>query len=414
MTTFTSTQQIRIDPALRGEEYRTAIEVPITQGGVITDINVSVDIEHTWVSDLTLKLESPSGKIVTLIARKGGSGDNMQDTLFDDEATISGSAGRAPFTGSFTPQSPLSTFDGDRSEGTWVLSVTDSARLDGGLIKGWTLDIETAAPPVISTGFPIELNFVVATNAAVRAVFERAALRWSSIILGPSVPVVLRDGERVEGVKIDVDISPIDGQFGILGQAGPTLIRNGNFLPIKGRMQFDSADVAALLNSGQLENTILHEMGHVLGIGTLWRFKSLLSGAGGSNPIFTGAAATREWEALSGITNSPGVPVANVGGQGSRDAHFREAIFVAELMTPDLNPEVNPNPLSRMTIASLADIGYDVSFDAADPYTLPGRLQALVAGSDVVGAGCRCGIRDWVTFDAVTAMNIIDPEIFEG
>jgi hypothetical protein len=38
------------------------------------------------------------------------------------------------------------------------------------------------------------------------------------------------------------------------------------------------------------------------------------------------------------------------------------------------------NPLSRMTAASLKDIGYTVNLDAAEPYSLPSHLEMAEAG----------------------------------
>jgi hypothetical protein len=43
------------------------------------------------------------------------------------------------------------------------------------------------------------------------------------------------------------------------------------------------------------------------------------------------------------------------------------------------------NPLSRLSIASLADMGFQVDPDQADPYSLPGsllRLQRLLEAGD--------------------------------
>jgi hypothetical protein len=75
----------------------------------------------------------------------------------------------------------------------------------------------------------------------------------------------------------------------------------------------------------------MHEMGHVLGIGTIWSSLGLLSGAGGSNPMFTGAQATAAYNQIFG-TSASGVPVENSGGSGTRDAHWRESIFNTEQM----------------------------------------------------------------------------------
>src|SRR5207302_10832308 len=76
--------------------------------------------------------------------------------------------------------------------------------------------------------------------------------------------------ETVDDVLIFVTLDSIDGPGKILGQAGPCFIRTQGRLPIVGIMHFDTADVANLENSGQFKSVILHEMGHVLGFGTIW------------------------------------------------------------------------------------------------------------------------------------------------
>jgi hypothetical protein len=64
------------------------------------------------------------------------------------------------------------------------------------------------------------------------------------------------------------------------------------------------------------------------------------------------------------------VPVENTGGGGTRDSHWRESVHNAELMTGWIEGGGTPNPLSVITIGSLADLGYAVNMEAADPYVL--------------------------------------------
>ena len=59
-------------------------------------------------------------------------------------------------------------------------------------------------------------------------------------------------------------------------------------------MRLDTDDLDSLETQGLLGDVILHEMGHVIGFGTLWDTKGLLEGAigsGGSDPHFVGADA---------------------------------------------------------------------------------------------------------------------------
>ncbi len=128
------------------------------------------------------------------------------------------------------------------------------------------------------------------------------------------------------------------------------------------------ADLASMEANGTLRDVVLHEIGHVLGIGTLWQSLGLLVGAGTSNSGFIGSRAVAEYNTLTG-GHFTSVPVENAGGRGTRDAHWRESVFGSELMTGYVGPGVNL-PLSRLTVASLADLGYQVNLSAADPYQL--------------------------------------------
>ena len=93
----------------------------------------------------------------------------------------------------------------------------------------------------------------------------------------------------------------------------------------KGIMTFDTPDFNAQLesNAQALFNTVLHEMGHILGIGTLWRPQFLenpVFGFGPPNfnnqPTFTGAEAGVANAQLTQI-GAPQVLVENSGGQGT-------------------------------------------------------------------------------------------------
>jgi hypothetical protein len=222
----------------------------------------------------------------------------------------------------------------------------------------------TVTPPVAAAGaFTIALRMTGLT-ASQATIFERAADRWEEVIVG-DLPDATYGGVYVDDLLIDASAVPIDGPYGILGSAGPDYVRAGSLLPIHGVMEFDTADLARLEADGSLFYTVVHEIGHVLGIGTLWEPLGLLTGAGGTDPRFVGPRATAEYNAIFGRAEA-GVPVENTGGAGTRDGHWRESVFDQEVMTGWLDAGVNP--LSRITIASLADLGYVVDLTVADPF----------------------------------------------
>lgn len=199
-----------------------------------------------------------------------------------------------------------------------------------------------------------------------RDVFIQSAERWDAIIDTSFSPVTV-NGRQLDGIFINASIEAIDGPAGVLGQAGPTVLRPGNELPVEGIMQFDTADVERLEAEGSFEDVVLHEMAHVLGFGTLWGRAGLVEASGTNDPRFTGVAATGEYTTLGGTSDA--VPIANTGGAGTREGHWRELIFGDELLTGFLSGA--QRPISRLSVASFADLGYSVDITAADDYALP-------------------------------------------
>jgi len=138
-----------------------------------------------------------------------------------------------------------------------------------------------------------------------------------------------------------------------------------------------------LENEGLLQAVILHEMGHVLGFGTLWgpQFFNLLQDPSDPDPVppladthFTGADAIAAFNAAGGTAYTGAkVPVMNIGGAGTVNSHWRDEVFDPELMTGFLS--AGPNPLSAISVRSLQDLGYTVSVAGADPFTLAPGLR---------------------------------------
>jgi hypothetical protein len=253
---------------------------------------------------------------------------------------------------------------------TYVASAKPAARLMG------------AAAAAAASAYKIEVRFLGGLNTAQKNAFKAAADRWARVIVG-DLPSVTVDGEVIDDLLILAQGVAIDGPGKILGQAGPSHLRPASagqfkFLPVKGIMSFDSADLAQMQSDGTLKDVIAHEMGHVIGIGTVWDRKGLLKDAGQPTVRFVGKNARREFGKLQ--KKGPlDVPVENTGGPGTADAHWRESVFRNELMSGFI--AAPGNPLSRVTVASLQDIGYEVDLSKAEPYALPNLLAIAASGA---------------------------------
>lgn len=260
--------------------------------------------------------------------------------------------------------------------------------------------MKVAAKPS-DDGYTITLRFVNQPTAAQQSFFETAAAKWQSIIVGDVPSTTGRFPPRtcsgqiatpgfngtIDDVLIDVLLTEIDDEGGILGAAGPCLARTADFLTLYGVMYFDTADLAFLEQFDILDEVIVHEMGHVLGFGTLWNYhRALLQGSGTADPRFVGPAAIAAYDRLGG---TGAVPVEGDGGPGTAYAHWDEEAFQTELMTGFI--ALGDSPLSGVSVGSMGDLGYVVNLHAGDPYRLPrsGGGPALAAARAGVNLAAR-------------------------
>lgn len=250
--------------------------------------------------------------------------------------------------------------------------------------------IHQASNFAITANIPIEIFCNSQLASRHQEAFDAAAERWSEIVVG-GYPKIGINAPNSEGMIIEVFTSFIDGPGGILGGANPIDIRAGWRLPNAGWMILDSSDIERMDDQDILVDVILHEIGHLLGLGTLWNALGLTQGIGGRNPVFVGEKTMSEYARLTGYTAPTPVPLENQGGFGTRDFHWRESMFGNELMTGLVDGKINP--ISRLTIAALEDIGYQVNYDSADLFSIKrvGVLENFNA-SNQDASGLYCSV----------------------
>jgi subtilisin-like proprotein convertase family protein len=113
--------------------------VQISQTGEITSVRVYVNITHTYIGDLQVRLTAPSGTSILLHNRSGGSADDIVGWYPDD----------------LTPANSLAAFLGEEMQGTWSLKVSDHASYDTGTLNQWCLNIGYAGNVVaVEDGLP--------------------------------------------------------------------------------------------------------------------------------------------------------------------------------------------------------------------------------------------------------------------
>jgi hypothetical protein len=285
---------------------------------------------------------------------------------------------------------PVTDHDGVARPGVWRLGPGLGPQVLRARVAGAPpLEFTATAVEPPPSQFNIDLRFTGGQPTdAQRTAFERAATRWRLALIGDLPDVAINRpadqfgcypamNEVVDDVVIFVQLIPIDGPGGVLGQARPCLIRTASSIPAVGIMQFDIADLAILEAEGLLEVVILHEMGHVIGFFHFAWPEALASGLGTNNPFFRGPTARMAFLAAGGaIFPGDPVPLENAGGPGSRDSHWRQSVMGDEIMTSQLSGPFQP--LSAITLSLFRDFGFLVNDAVAEAYSLPGALQALV------------------------------------
>ena len=176
------------------------VPIPITDNTEITsyiqvgdaycigDIDIELDVTHTYVGDLIIDLEAPTGVVVRLHDRSGGSSDDLHLTYDDDGGTLPDGPGE------------LSDFVGEIVTGTWTLRLSDNASLDQGSLDAWTLKIAStgdACPPsagdidtATDVDVPVDIQLVGASAEGLPLSFEITSLPDNGVLSDPAGGII--------------------------------------------------------------------------------------------------------------------------------------------------------------------------------------------------------------------------------
>lgn len=202
---------VEIDVSQAGT-YEASISVEDDLVEQISKLRVHVDIEHTYVGDLILKLVSPSGTEVVLIDQVCDSGHNI-DVIFDDsgEAFTCNSIEPA-ITGVLQPLNPLNAFINEDVEGEWTLVVEDTMEDDGGVINSFGVEF-CDGTAVLSTGSFEELSVSIYPNPASNSFsiqFDSLLTKANINIYDINGRLVISENYQNGGSLKTIDISTIN------------------------------------------------------------------------------------------------------------------------------------------------------------------------------------------------------------
>lgn len=156
--TFASTGSVAIPDLGSGSLDLEAAGFP---GGTISDINLTVDIDHTFIGDIQLELTSPDGT-TGIIYVPNACGSDVLNVTFDDESPncfnlcadfgSGGSTRTLSCLGPAFTTDDLSIFDGENVSGTWTLFASDNFGFDSGVLNGFSIEVTSTVNNTLPIG----------------------------------------------------------------------------------------------------------------------------------------------------------------------------------------------------------------------------------------------------------------------
>ena len=351
-------------------------------GNSISDISAlsgltnltSLDLDHTSITgisalsgltDLTW-LDLGYNSITDISALRGLTNLTFLYLLFNNVTDVSALAGLIDLTRLDLQGNPLS--DSSINDHIPALESGGVTVLSGSFREG---------------DFDIELVFLDQFTELQKKVLRYVARRWMAVI-SEDLPnyeftqgwsgqcgdqsFTISSGERIDDLRIYVIIFDGDAADSPgAGWGGPHLLRESTYLPVLGCLGLNSNSIR-----GDFLALGLHEIGHVLGFGSIWNEFGFLQDFSRDDPNadahFNGPRAIAAFDDAGG-RDYTGVKVPVEKKDGS---HWRRSVLGDEVMG-------GGGPLSAITVQSLADLGYGVDITQADAHTLPGAAAKASA-----------------------------------
>ena len=152
---FSTARSFRTASVSCFNEVATAIPVTISNGPpsfiesiitintdvIINDVSLTIDLSHTWMSDVDMYLRSPEGTQITIVEDRCSNRNDMLATFTDDGSPINCTFSSPTISGIVLPVDMFSAFNGESSLGDWTLTIADDTTQDGGVLNNWSLDI---------------------------------------------------------------------------------------------------------------------------------------------------------------------------------------------------------------------------------------------------------------------------------
>ena len=154
--TYDSPSNLNLDI---NDSTETTHIINVPDSGIISDVKVSMDINHTYINDLIVKITHPNGISSVNVWTKNCHDEDDIIMTFEDwadniDCSLTG------LGNTVNPAELLEIFNGLDAAGNWQISITDLAKDDQGKLNSWTLDISTQTVTLTTPNFNEDIKSV--------------------------------------------------------------------------------------------------------------------------------------------------------------------------------------------------------------------------------------------------------------
>ncbi|TNJ44133.1 T9SS type A sorting domain-containing protein [Tamlana fucoidanivorans] len=160
-TQYSSAPNLGINITDNGKDFTQSHTINIGDAKAITDINIGLDITHSYIGDLGIRVQGPDNTIVLLKSPSDCGNEENLISIFDDQAPLLNCLSASLNTSAKSFNDLLAKFNNKNSSGNWTIQLGDFEAGDEGTLNSWFVEICETTETLLDIGEPGDPNKLV-------------------------------------------------------------------------------------------------------------------------------------------------------------------------------------------------------------------------------------------------------------
>lgn len=178
--TFENTTTYNIPDNTDNYAIESSVNVP-SKTGKLVDVNITLDVNHSYIGDLEIALVNPEGTMVELMKRRDCTSQNNLKVVFDHEGEPFECSNTNNFSNYSSFKDPINTFYDKLAEGDWTLKIGDHGPGDVGILNNWSMEL-CFEEIELSNAFISTIDFELYPNPAKSKLFINVQSQFNDLL----------------------------------------------------------------------------------------------------------------------------------------------------------------------------------------------------------------------------------------